>query len=191
MIQFLKINKKKIIIAGILIVLIALLIIPITIFIIFFVDGLKENAIDKKAMKYESKETHLEYFLENEEYLNKLANYFIEYPELDRIGKNIWCSNVDDTTYELNDITICTYKEVENLPIKDIVEIYIKTNLSIVGRRDDYIAFYLYITTYHDVCYNYYFTSSKNEYVKFDYGIIEENIIDENWSSMFSNIPYD
>lgn len=39
MIQFLKTNQKKIIIASILIVLI----IPITIFIIFFVNGLKEN----------------------------------------------------------------------------------------------------------------------------------------------------
>ena len=43
----------------------------------------------------------------------------------------------------------------------------------------------------HDVCYNYYFTSSKSEYIKYDYGIIEENEINENWSSMFSNIPYD
>ena len=31
----------------------------------------------------------------------------------------------------------------------------------------------------------------KNEYIKYDYGIIEENIINENWSSVFSNIPYD
>ena len=91
----------------------------------------------------------------------------------------------------MNDITICTDKELENLPIKDIVEIYIKTNLSIVGRKNDYIAFYLYITTYHDVCYNFYFTSSKNEYIKYDYGIIEENVINENWSSLFSNVPYD
>lgn len=191
MIKNIKINRKKIVIAGILIVLIALLIIPITVIMILFVDGLKENAIDKKAMEYESEEKRLEYFLENEEYLNKLANYFIEYPELDRIGKNIWCSNADEPTYELNDITICTYKKLENLPIKDIVEIYKKTNLSIVGRRNDCIAFYLYITTYHDVCYNYYFTSSKSEYIKYDYGIIEENEINENWSSMFSNIPYD
>lgn len=50
----------------------------------FFVNGLKENNIDKKAIEYESKEKRLDYFLENDEYLNKLANYFIEYPEFDR-----------------------------------------------------------------------------------------------------------
>lgn len=189
--QFLKTNKKKIMIVSIIILIIALLIFPITIIVIFLGDGLKENIIDKKAMEYESKEKRLEYFQENEEYLNELVNYFIEYPELDRIGKNIWCSNADDHKYDYHGIEVCTSKKIENLPTKDIVEIFVKTNLSIVGRRNNYIAFYLYITTYHDVCYNYYFTSSKNEYKKFDYGMITENMINENWSSVFSNIPYD
>ena len=191
MMQFLKINRKIIIIVSIIILIIALLIFPITIIVIFLGDGLKENIIDKKAMEYESKEKRLEYFQENEEYLNELVNYFIEYPELDRIGKNIWCSNANDHKYDYHGIEVCTSKKIENLPIKDIVETFVKTNLSIVGRRNDYIAFYLYITTYYDVYYNYYFISSKNEYIKYDYGIIEENIINENWSSVFSNIPYD
>lgn len=191
MMQFLKINRKKIIIVSIIILIIALLIFPITIIVIFLGDGLKENIIDKKAMEYESKEKRLEYFQENEEYLNELVNYFIEYPELDRIGKNIWCSNANDHKYDYHGMEVCTSKKIENLPIKDIVETFVKTNLSIVGRRNDYIAFYLYITTYYDVYYNYYFISSKNEYIKYDYGIIEETIINENWSSVFSNIPYD
>ena len=191
MIENIKIHKKKIIIAMIIIIAILLLIFPIILIVIFLGGGLQENAIDKKAMEYESEEKRLEYFLENEEYLNKLANYFAEYPELDRIGEDIWCSDVDEPTYEYNGITICTYEDSENLPLKDIVELYKKTNLSIAGRRDDYIAFYLYITTYYDVCYNYYFTSSKNEYIKYNYGIITENIINEKWSSLFSNIPYD
>lgn len=191
MIKIIKTNKKKIIIACILIIAIPLLIISITLFIIFFIDGLQENAIDKKAMKYESKETRLEYFLENEEYLNELANYFTEYPELDRIGKNIWCSNVDEPAYELNNITICMYEESSDLPLEDIVELYKKANLAVVGRKDNHIAFYLYITTYYDVYYNYYFTSSKSDYIKYDYGIITESVINENWSSVFSNIPYD
>lgn len=191
MIKNVKINKKRIFIVGIIMITIVLLIIPITIFIIFLVDGFKENSTDKKAAEYESEEKRLEYFLENEEYLNKLANYFVEYPELDRIGKDIWCSDVDYLTYEYNGIMVCTSKKVENLPLEDIVEIYKETNLSIAGRRNDYIALYLYITTCHDVCYNYYFTSSKNEYIKYDYGIIVENTINEKWSSVFSNIPYD
>lgn len=191
MIKIIKTNKKKIIIACILIIAILLLIISITLFIIFFIDGLQENAVDKKAMQYENERKRLEYFLENEEYLNELANYFTEYPVLDRIGKNIWCSNVDESAYELNNITICMYEESSDLPLEDIVELYKKANLAVVGRRDNHIAFYLYITTYYDVYYNYYFTSSKSDYIKYDYGIITESVINENWSSVFSNIPYD
>ena len=58
MMQFLKINRKKIIIVSIIILIIALLIFLITIIVIFLGDGLKENIIDKKAMEYESKEKH-------------------------------------------------------------------------------------------------------------------------------------
>ena len=191
MIKIIKTNKKKIIISCILIIAIPLLIISITLFIIFFIDGLQENAVDKKAMQYENERKRLEYFLENEEYLNELANYFTEYPVLDRIGKNIWCSNVDEPAYELNNITICMYEESSDLPLEDIVELYKKANLAVVGRKDNHIAFYLYITTYYDVYYNYYFTSSKSDYIKYDYGIITESVINENWSSVFSNIPYD
>lgn len=191
MIKIIKTNKKKIIISCILIIAIPLLIISITLFIIFFIDGLQENAVDKKAMQYENERKRLEYFLENEEYLNELANYFTEYPVLDRIGKNIWCSNVDEPAYELNNITICMYEESSDLPLEDIVELYKKANLAVVGRKDNHIAFYLYITTYYDVYYNYYFISSKSDYIKYDYGIITESVINENWSSVFSNIPYD
>lgn len=191
MIKNIKINKKKIFVASLIILILTLLIFLITIMLIFIDEGLKENAIDKKAMEYESEEKRLEYFLENEKYLNKLANYFIEYSELDRIGRNIWCSDTDYLKYDYHGIEICTSKKIENLVIEDITETFIKTNLSIAGRRTNYIAFYLYITTYYDVCYNYYFISSKNEYKKFDYGMITENIINENWSSVFSNIPYD
>ena len=126
MIKIIKTNKKKIIIACILIIAIPLLIISITLFIIFFIDGLQNNAVDKKAMQYENERKRLEYFLENEEYLNELANYFTEYPVLDRIGKNIWCSNVDEPAYELNNITICMYEESSDLPLEDIVELYKK-----------------------------------------------------------------
>ena len=83
------------------------------------------------------------------------------------------------------------YEESSDLPLEDIVELYKKANLAVVGRKDNHIAFYLYITTYYDVYYNYYFTSSKSDYIKYDYGIITESVINENWSSVFSNIPYD
>ena len=124
MIGNIKIHKKKIIITMIIIIAILLLIFPITIIIIFLGGGLQENAIDKKAMEYESEEKRLEYFFENEEYLNKLANYFVEYPELDRIGEEIWCSYVDSPTYEYEEITICVSEKREDLPIEEIANIY-------------------------------------------------------------------
>ena len=57
MIKNIKINRKKIVIAGILIVLIALLIIPIIVIMILFVDGLKENAIDKRLWNMKVKKS--------------------------------------------------------------------------------------------------------------------------------------
>ena len=82
-------------------------------------------------------------------------------------------------------------KKGKTYPLKRLQIFTKETNLTIAGRREEYIAFYLYITTYYDVGYYYYFTSSKNEYKKYDYGIIKENVINEKWSSIFSNIPYD
>lgn len=185
-------DKKYILLAlTIIIILFLIYILAINIFGIslFYMVGKKENQQNKIAVKYKNNEFRYNYFYQNKKYFDSLVNILNENDSIYEITYNEFCK---DYSYENKNVSICSKNEIDEFLIKQITKSFKELELNSILLDNDTIIFRKVNTPEYRVWFNYCRNkdkcSNKNEFFEESYGIFEENIINENWSSYYSNI---
>ncbi|MCM1053826.1 MAG: hypothetical protein NC483_07635 [Ruminococcus sp.] len=196
MIGRIKNNKNKLLIIFIKFVLIVLFTFIIYVIVnyfegieAFFIQGRIENKENKIASNYENYNSRLSYYNQNIVYLTNIIKILSEYDTIYEISKFNVCP---DYAYKGNNILICSKSKISNIPINDIKFNFKKLNLSSIYKSSNKIIFKMLNTPEYRIYFNYCYDTNtcdnKNQFSEKKYGIIEENIINENWSSYYSNI---
>ncbi len=160
-------------------------------FIVFINVGMEEARENNIAEKYKSDNDRLNYYKQNKSYLNDLSEILKEYDSIYEISTNNICS---DYMYSYKDVIICSREKIYNLPIDEISYNFSKLELNSVYKLNfNKILFRKVNTPEYRVIFNYCIDVNmcynKNELIEKEYGRIEEKIINEHWSSYFSDIP--
>lgn len=189
--------------------------IPLSIiFIIFLVYGFTlgnkvsgDNYSKELMNKYKNKNTRINYYNENKESFDYIANLFDDYEDIQSIIKNennTICPNKEHKIELNKEYSICSRKNIKELNKEEIITsinnlkeiIKIKKNNVINSSNKEVessVEFYLVTSLNHNILYNYCLchvecNTVEDYYEDEDKKVYEKNKIDDKWSIIFDDI---
>lgn len=150
---------------------------------------------DKKSLEYKEFETRKQYYESNEKYFNEIAEVFINNKNIEGIYKDTTCSSELIET-KLKNYRVCSKSSLRNDDIKIINENIKKINLNNIYRNSDNDEKIIFIKTSSwnsAVAFTYCSNNKKcgltEEYYSNKRGIYINNILNDNWSTSYTDIP--
>ena len=160
--------------------------------------GLQGNYDENTMSLYKDKEARNNYFKQNENYFNNIVSIFETYPEIKDIKNFNEVCNSEETEIKTNEnIIFCiennskNTEKIKNLKIKN--DIKSLSEIIVIDKNEDNIVFYIIKSTegkiYYNYCLNPKHCNNLDKYVENKNGTYEKNIINNNWYSIWTNIP--
>lgn len=185
-----KIRSKKYFINMFIVELIIIFCCYSSIIWFFFAMGFKENSENIIAENYKDVDSRKKYFNDNKIYLDNLVELLTNYNQISSIESVTVCP---DYTYFKGKMFICSSSKIKNLPVKKFYNNFKKTDLDSIVVKDDEIIFKFIRTPEYKIWYYYCLLPDNCGYVEnFEEnssGIWVENVIDEHWSVIYTDIP--
>lgn len=183
-------NKVKIIIFVLIVVLYFTGILQLLYF-----HGIYTPLQDKKSLEYKEFETRKQYYEKNEKYFNEIAELLINNKDIEGIYKDIDCSSELIET-KLKKYSVCSKSSLKNNDIKIINENIKKINIKNIYRNSDNDEKIIFVKTSSwnsSVAFTYCTSIKKcgltEEYYSNKRGIYINNILNDNWSTSYTDIP--